>query len=575
MPKFDAILKGGTIVDGLLTPRYVSDVAIKDGKIAQIGGLRGGTATRVLDAPGLIVAPGFVDLHTHYDAQVQWDPYCTISGWHGVTTVAIGNCGFGFAPCRIEDWDRAMLTLTRNEAIPYDAMKLGMSWDWVSFPQFLERMQNRVPKGVNMISYVPLTPVYTWVMGWEGAKERRPTEAELDEMCRLVDEGMDAGACGWSAQVLGPNSGQRDYDGTPMITDLMAEEEILTFGRVLAEKDRGLIQLSYSRRGDDGSVLHEDQLRFYEKLAEACRRPILYQVVTPSDRDPEQHREKLRWLEASKGKGLRIYGQGQTARGGLEFTFRDWNLFDASPAWREMTTGSLEEKKLKMQAPELRAKLRAEWDSGNRAQAQIDGDVAGLVVEEVGRPELERYSGLTIAEIAEREGKHVIDACLDIAVADDLRTEFIGRFARQDPHNIAEVLRSPSMLPGMSDGGAHVKFATTGNYPTDTISWLARDSGVLSLEEAHHKLSYLPAFFGGIKDRGFIREGAPADIVVYDLDELKLLPTEVAHDLPGGDWRRVQRAEGYRWILVNGEVTFENGKETGSLPGKVLLHGHG
>ena len=240
MADYDIIIKGGTVVDGTRTPRYVSDIAIKDGKIAQIGGLKGKTAERVHDAAGRIVAPGFVDLHTHYDAQIFWDPYCTLSGWHGVTSVALGNCGFGFAPSRAEDRDRAMLGMTRNEAIPYDAMKAGMPWDWVTFPEFIDSL-TRTPKGVNCLTYVPLTPLYAWVMGWEEAKKRRPTEAELEEMCRLIHEAMDAGACGWSAQVLGPKSIQRDYDGTPMVTDLLSEHEILTFAKVLAERDEGFI----------------------------------------------------------------------------------------------------------------------------------------------------------------------------------------------------------------------------------------------------------------------------------------------------------------------------------------------
>ena len=575
MAKYDVIIKGGTIVDGLLTPRYVSDLAIKDGNIAQIGGLGGSQADKVIDASGLIVAPGFVDLHTHYDAQIQWDPYLTLSGWHGVTTVAIGNCGFGFAPCRPEDQDRAMLALTRNEAIPFDAMKIGMSWDWVTFPEFLDRMQHRVPKGINMISYVPLTPIYAWVMGWDESKKRRPTEDELKEMCRLVEEGIAAGACGWSAQVSGQNSGQRDYDGTPMVTDLMTDEEILTFGRLLGELDQGFIQLTYSQSGDDGRRLQDEQLRLYERLAEASHRPILYQIVEPDDQDPNQHQMKLRWLEETHRRGLRLYGQGLTARTGFEFTFMDWNLFDQSPLWREVTQGSLEDRKLKMQDPDMRAKMRSEWDNGARPGPNLQGSIAGLVVEEVGHRELERFMGLTIGEIAEQEGKHVIDACLDIAVADDLQTEFYNTKAIHNPQHSAEILKSPHCIPGLSDGGAHVKFSVLGNFPTDTLIWLVRDEGLISLEEAHYKLSYLPAFMGGIKDRGFIREGAPADMVVYDLEELKLLPAERVHDLPGGDWRRIQKPEGYRWIMVNGETTFEDGQPTGALPGRVLLHGKG
>ena len=574
MVQYDSIIKGGTIVDGTRTPRYISDIAIKDGKIAQIGGLRGSQASQVLDASGLIVAPGFVDLHTHYDAQIQWDPYCTLSGWHGVTSVAIGNCGFGFAPCEAENRERAMLALTRNEAIPLKAMQAGMLWDWVTFPEFLDSLA-RIPKAVNVLSYFPLTPVYTWVMGWEEAKTRRPTDGELEQMCRLVNEGMDAGACGWSAQVLGPNSVQRDYDGTPMITDLMTDQEILTFAQVLGQRDEGFIELAYHETGAEGGLMGEPVMKFYEQVAQVSGRPVLYQLVQPKASSPEPHRQRLRWLEECARRGLRVYGQGATRRSDLELTFEDWNLFDESPTWREVTLGTPLIRKEKMQDPELRRRLREEWDSGIRPGAGFKGSVAGLVVGEVGHEEFEHYQGLTVGQIAEQETKHVVDALLDLVVADGLQTEFLAKQDLDNPQHTVEVLRSPYVIPGVSDGGAHVKFTTGGMFPTEMLTWLVQQEKLLSLEEAHYKLSYLPAFFGGFRDRGFLREGSPADIVVYDLENLKLLPTEVAHDLPGGEWRRMQKAEGYRWTLVNGQVTLEDGKPTGALPGKLLRNGIG
>ncbi len=571
---YDIIIRGGTIVDGTRTPRYVGDISVKNGKIAQIGGLRRTRGAQELDARGLIVAPGFVDLHTHYDAQLYWDPYCSLSGWHGVTTVVIGNCGFGFAPCRVEDQERAMLTLTRNEAIPYDSMKLGMTWEWTTFPEFLDSVE-RLPKGLNVASFVPLAPLYVWVMGVEAAKNRRPTEEELGEMCRLVQEGIDVGGCGWSAQVDGPYSSQRDYDGTPMITDLMTERELSAFAKVMADHGDGTVELAYHERDERGIRL-EEGLRFYEEIAKVCRRPMLYQIVVALENDPEQHRRMLRWLEDCHRRGLPIYGQGETDTKGLEFTFKDWNLFDTSPNWREATLGSPTERKHKMEDPALRAALKAEWDAGIRpSPGQTEGSLEGPLVMEVAHPELQRYVGLRVGEIAAQEEKHVVDALLDLVVADDLETEFYWKRNRHDPEYTAELLRSPYTLPGISDGGAHVKFQPAGSYTTETITWLVRDTGVLSLEDAHYKLSYLPAFVGGIRDRGFIREGAPADIIVYDLEKLTLLPVEVAHDLPGGDWRRVQGAEGYRWTLVNGQVTFEDGNPSGALPGKLLRHGRG
>ena len=543
-------------------------------RIAQIGGLRGSQAAKVLDATGLIVAPGFVDLHTHYDAQIFWDPYCSLSGWHGVTSVAIGNCGFGFAPCRIEDRDRAMKMLTRNEAIPYESMVEGMKWDWVTFPEFLDTLE-RVPKGLNVLSYVPLTPLYMWVMGLEEAKSRRPTEKELEKMCQLINEGMDAGGCGWSSQVLGPLSLQRDYDGTPMITDLMSDEELLTFGKVLAERDQGFIELTYRQTGEEGDLLEDVNKKFFETLAATAKRPIIYQTVKANARDPEIHRNALSWLEACNNRGLRMYGQGSTRLSNTEFTMEDFNLFDDSPYWREATLGKPPERKQKLQDPELRRMMREEWDGGFRPGlgASIAGSFEGLIVEEVANPEFEPFVGLTMKEVAANQGKHIVDAMLDLVVGDNLQTEFLSKRGLDNPEYTGELLRSLYVIPGVSDGGAHVKFSVAGSYPTETLTTLVRDEGVLSLEEAHNKLSFLPAFFGGFQDRGLLREGSPADIVVYDLDGLELLPIEVAHDLPGGEWRRVQKAKGYRWTMVNGEVTLEDGEPTGSVSGKLLRHG--
>src|SRR5215467_1296784 len=265
MADMDILIKGGTVVDGTRVPRYRADVWIKDGKIAQIGGRAHGFAKITIDADGLIVAPGFVDLHTHYDAQIRWDPYCTISGWHGVTSLVLGNCGFGFAPVRPDFRERSMLTMTRTEAIPYDAMKVGMTWDWETIPQYLDSL-DRSPKGVNCIQYMPTASLMTYVMGLEAAKSRPATEAELKEMQRLLNEGMEAGLCGFSIQRLGRNSAQADFDGSPMVTDTMADDDILALAEVLAERDEGSIQITQAtenRRGD---------WAFMERLAEVAQR---------------------------------------------------------------------------------------------------------------------------------------------------------------------------------------------------------------------------------------------------------------------------------------------------------------
>ena len=224
MSKFDVVIKGGTVIDGLRTPRYKADVGIAGGRVVAIGRVDASDGREVVDASHRVVAPGFVDLHTHYDSQVFWDPWCTMSGWHGVTSVVIGNCGFGFAPCRPEDRERAMLTVSRNEAVPLKTMRVGMPWDWVTYPEFLDSV-DRTPKGVNVMSFVPLAPLYAYVAGVDNAKAYRVTTEQLDEMCRLLVEGMAAGGCGFSAQVSGDvGNVQLDFDGTPMVTDCMTEQ---------------------------------------------------------------------------------------------------------------------------------------------------------------------------------------------------------------------------------------------------------------------------------------------------------------------------------------------------------------
>ncbi len=575
MTEYDVHIKGGTVVDGTRVPRFRGDVWIKDGKIAQIGGRPNGVADQVIDADGLIVAPGFVDLHTHYDAQIRWDPWCSISSWHGVTSVVLGNCGFGFAPCRPEFRERSMLTMVRTEAIPLESMRLGMNWDWETIPEYLDSL-DATPKGINCLQYMPVAPLMTYVMGLEAAKTRPATAGERKEMQHLLHEGMDAGLCGFSLQRLGPYSAQADFDGTPMVTDTMVDKDILALCEVLAERDEGFIQVTQAT-GD----IKADRA-FVEKMAKVAKRPVLHNFVAAGV-DPQIHTRSVDWLDKTNGKGLRIFGQGVTMRSGFAFTLADWNLYDASKAWNEATTGTKEEKLRKLADPEMRDRLKAEIADAEerlaRAQA-ITGPIPSLIVQGVNRQaNLQSYVGKSVGQIAEEEGKHVIDAMLDLSIAGDLNVEFLGPSRGSSATNTGELInQSPYTFPGISDGGAHLKFFNGGAYTTDFLLWLVREEKKVSLEEAHFRLSTLPAHAAGFRDRGMLREGAPADVVVYELESLDVRPPwvgEVVEDLPGGEWRRVQQAQGYKAILVNGEVTFEDGECTGATPGKLLRYGRG
>lgn len=565
MAQFDTIIKGGVIFDGTQASRFVGDIGIKDGFITEIdrdGKLDPAFALKVIDAEGLHVCPGFIDLHTHYDAQIQWDPYATLSGWHGVTSIAIGNCGFGFAPIAPELRERAMLMMSRVEAIPFESMKLGMNWDWESFPEWLDHLE-RIPLGINVLSYVPISPIMITVMGLEEAKNREPTPEEIVEMCRLLEEGLDAGGCGWSVQRLGKASAQRDYDGTPMVTDEMSDDLCLAFAEVLARRDDGAIQLTQT-----------GGLRFVEKLAQVAGKPILYNAVQSHDKVPDSFRKIMGWLHRTRARGNdNIWGMAIFNGNEEYFSFDEYNLLDGSRAWRTVTLGTAEERISAMQDPLNRQHLRNQFDAGKIPS--ITGPVGDYKIDKTFVPENKKWQGKYVSEMAEEQGKHVIDALLDLIISEELKTVFWHRSFNEHPGYNKEILEADFTIPGVSDGGAHTKFITAGKYPTEFLTNMVRRDGMISLEEAHYRLSAMPAQCAGFKDRGTLVVGAPADILVYDYQNLKITPDrpEVKYDFPGGAWRLVQYAEGYRYIMVNGTVTFKDGECTDATPGQLLRFG--
>jgi N-acyl-D-amino-acid deacylase len=569
---YDLVIKGGTIFDGLQTPRFKADIAIADGRIAPIGHVDAAEAREVVDASGKHVAPGFVDLHTHYDSQVFWDPWCTMSGWHGVTSVVIGNCGFGFAPCKPKDQDRTMLSLSRNEAVPLKTMRAGMPWDWVTFPEFLDSL-NRTPKGVNVMAFVPLAPLYGYVAGIDVAKSHRVTDDQLAEMSRILAEAMEVGGCGWSAQINGEAGNvQLDYDGTPMVTDCMTEREITWFSSALRAVGRGVVQITGTL--DTAAI-----------IARESGRPVIWNALVADGALNQHgagiysHRDAIKRIASyNEEDGLRIFAQALTHNFVSEFTFEDYNLLDTMPVWKEALLGTVEEKRAKLADPARRKGMK----ELHEARGGLFG--AGYVLDEIkvnwissDAPQAEvikeRYEGWTIGEIAAREDKHPIDAMLDIAVTGGLKVGFATKMIETPPESMKEVATSDFALPGVSDGGAHTKFVTTARYPTELLGHWVRDHEIMSLEEAHWRLSYYPALAAGLKDRGFLREGAPADIVVYDYERLDSSPQERLWDYPAGEMRLVQKAKGYEHIIVNGVTTFVDGNCTNATPGHLLRHG--
>jgi N-acyl-D-amino-acid deacylase len=566
MAEFDTVIRGGTVIDGSRYPRRQADIGVKGGRIVKVGRVSTSEADQVLDATGLIVAPGFVDTHTHFDAQVFWDPYCSIAGWHGVTSLTIGNCGFGFAPVRPELRERSMQTMLLNEGISMESMKLGMGvkWDrynWETFPEFLDTL-DQIPKAVNILPVFPVNPLLWWVMGFDDAKSgRAPTADEKSEMRRLFNEALDVGAWGWGVQRFGKESGQPDFDGSAMASDLMSFETAALMQEVLAERDQGFMQITGAF--NDGSV--QEGWSGLEELAMIANRPLLYSVIAAPF-----HRAAIAWLKECRDRSIPIVGA--VAAFDVECTSKISDLMAAglgySKAWHQVTGSSDAETRQLLQSVEARDRVKQVLDSPSAGPRRVI-PWSNFTVHQAFSPEVKQYEGWKIGDVARVTGKHYVDVFCDLALADDLRTDF---YYLKPPNReqFRELFDYEYMMPGISDGGAHTRTMTLGRWGTDYLAYGVRELGCVSLEEAHWRLSALPAMVFGLTDRGILREGAAADMVMYDYDHLQVGDVEWAEDYPGGGGRRIRRPSGYRYIMVNGQVTIEDDKETNTFSGQLV-----
>jgi N-acyl-D-amino-acid deacylase len=541
-------------------------VAIAQGRIARISGTITGRGRRELDASGCIVAPGAVDLHTHYDAQLNWDPYCTLSGWHGVTTLTIGQCGFGFAPCRPEDRDLNMRMMNRIEAIPYDSMVKGMRWDWVTFPEYLASLE-RQGLGVNVASLFPYSPLRAWVLGARAARERTSvSDAELAQLRALFREGMAAGAFGFSAD---RNLIDRPEDGSFLPTQVASREEFLALAEVLREFGVGHIGWTIPAEGLDGV---RDPLA--NALMAASGRPLHWGAVVNIESYPGIWQAQLEWLEDMHRQGLPMYGQVVCMGVDTRFTLAEYNLFDDMPAWVQPLVGTAAERAAKLRRPEMRAAMKRDLDDCLTTGFHKNWEKVKVLATAETRNA--RFDGWSVARLAAEQRKHPLDAFLDLALDEELRTEFaLADFFSGDEEVLAKLIAHPYTHISVSDGGAHTRFAVIATWPTHFLAHWVRDKGLMSLEDAHYKISALPAWIAGFRDRGLLREGFAADAIVYEPERLGFVHAEpvFADDFPGGERRIIQKARGYRWTIVNGTVTFEDGRCTGALPGKLLRSG--
>ena len=566
MATYDIVIKGGCIVDGTGAPRYAGDIGIGDGRIVRIGSdLPASEAVDVIDATGLVVAPGNIDPHTHYDAQIHWDRYCTNTGWHGGSTVVVGNCGFGFMPCRASDRERYMLMMENTEQVPLDAMRRALPWTWETFPEWVAHIR-RLPKGINLASYLPLNSLMIYVMGYEAAKSRGATAVERARMRDLLNEAMDHGAIGFALSHLNEFNSHKDVDGTPMPTDTMDVEDAYLMADVLRERGEGVIQALVQLPTVNNSHVAEE-------LARRSGRPVIHNVVVPFDTLPGYHEGILRWLDEMELKGLNIFSQALAFRAWNEFDAHNYNAWAHIAPFHELSHVGDAAAKARLAAdPGFRERARAQYSPAEMVSG--GGAVETFILHKAnGAARWNRHEGKTFACVAEEVGIPAIDCFLEVIAESGCRADFRTTDAMSwDPDKLGAIMRHRRVLPGTSDGGAHIKFYSGGQFPTDLIMWLVREQGLLSLEELHFKLSYLPARVLGLHERGALLEGFAADLYIYDYEQLGYDRNayEVVHDLPGGDWRRTVRPMGIKVAMINGEVIAREGEMTEATPGRLL-----
>ena len=555
---YDLLVKNGRIADGSGMPSFHGDVAVKNGKIVELGKL-GGSANRVIDAEGLVIAPGFVDNHCHYDAQVTWDPTCSFSCHHGATTVIIGNCSLSLAPVRPGTEERLSEFLSYVEAIPMDVLRT-VDFSWETFPQYMDTLDHRL--GVNVGTLIGHSAVRYHVMGDE-CQGRAATGDEIEAMRGIVRDGISAGALGLS---VSQNRGHYDPQGVLIPAVWATEEEIFALGDVLRELGTGIVQ-------SGGGRAAEIKSRLMSRLSEATGRQVVYNNLGQTARRPNEWKELMAIVDETSGAGIRAYPLCSPNSTTQRYTMRNCQQFRGIPTWHPILLASDEEKLRAYSDPEVRSRLHAEaveWSvdapDANVSRNWYDYTWVDEPVLEKNRP----MKGKSIHEVAREQGKGIIDAFLDLVVEENLDTAFIMGENNVDKEAVSKILNYPSAIVGLSDGGAHVQFHGGYGYSTRLLGYWVREQEIMSLEKAVRRLTFESASAFGIFDRGLLRPGMAADITVFDPETVRSLPEHVVHDFPAGGWRISELAEGIKCTIVNGETLIEDGKHTGALPGHVV-----
>jgi N-acyl-D-aspartate/D-glutamate deacylase len=552
----DILIRGGTLVDGTGAPARRADVAVAGGKIVEVGEVSQPGKT-VIEAGGRVVAPGFIDPHTHYDAQICWDGALTPSSWHGVTSVVMGNCGVGIAPCRPAAREIAMRDLVNVEAIPFEVLAAGITWDWESFPEYMAAAARRRP-ALNLAFLAPLTPLRHYVMG-EASLERAASPDELSQIKRLLGEAIDAGAFGFSSTLLNQHLG---YRGRPLACRNASREELKAYCNALRDRRKGAIEIAMTRQL---GVMDDPELELLDFMLAESGRPITFIAMFDRDDIPEAVRTSLAKAAPMIARGARP----QTSPLPLtrEVSMRSPFSFAAFPSWKRV----FEDKSKAAQAAVYRDPAFRDAFREDLKRPASFGNWQRIAVHEVGSPHLKKFEGRTVAEIAAERGVDGVDALLDLTLEDDLQTELTMQSFNTRVDRMAEILNNRDMLLGLGDGGAHLDMLCDAGYPTYVLGTWVRERKALPLEEAVRRMTSDPADFFGIRDRGRVLPGLAADLVIFDPQTVGSAGRpERQFDLPGGGKRMVMRSRGVQATLVNGVVTWQDGALTGAAAGAVL-----
>jgi N-acyl-D-aspartate/D-glutamate deacylase len=563
----DLLIRGGTIVDGSGAARYRGDVGVRGGRIVEIGRIRT-AAERTIDADGLIVSPGFIDGHTHMDAQVAWDRIGSCSCWHGVTTVIMGNCGFALAPCRPADREWFARCLTAVEDIPTEAMLAGIDWTWETFPEYLANV-DRLPKAINYGAYLGHSALRMYVMGKRALTEKA-TEDDLTRMVAAVKEAVRAGAMGFSSSRATTHV---TPDDTPVASRIADWSELDRLVGALADLNAGVFQIGPDISGG------EAQRRFLTRLKQLgveSGRPIMFGVLSSRQGDqPNPWTYQLDYLDECAAAGARMWGQSTTRSINAIFSLKSYLPFDVLPAWRELRGLPLAEQKRRLADPAARGRLVAAEASMKPRDNVFQG--GGAATTDPRKPDYDNLFAMkgvdwndpTVAQLSGQRGKHPVEVMIDLVLENDDQV-FVQPLVNEDPEHVLGMLRHPRTLATFSDSGAHVCQEMGSSLQTHLLSYWVRARQAFTLEEAVRKLTFDNASAWDLNDRGLVRTGYAADLVVFDEARVRPAMPSVETDLPGGARRLVQKAEGIAAVVVNGQVTLEQARATGAVSGKLL-----